>query len=63
VDPLRRIDQVFEAAKHIAFDDSSRIILMSDCHRGDGSWADDFSRNQNLFFAALTYYYKKTSLI
>lgn len=59
MNPLRRIDQVFEAAKHIDFDDSSRIILMSDCHRGDGSWADDFSRNQNLFFAALTYYYKK----
>lgn len=32
---------------------------MSDCHRGDGSWADDFSRNQNIYYAALTYYYKE----
>lgn len=32
---------------------------MSDCHRGDGSWSDDFLNNQNLFFAALTYYYDR----
>jgi UDP-2,3-diacylglucosamine pyrophosphatase LpxH len=30
---------------------------MSDCHRGDGSWADTFSKNQNIYFAALNYYY------
>ena len=54
---LKRISKVFELAEEIPFDDSSRIILMSDVHRGDGSWADDFSKNQNLFFAALTHYY------
>ena len=32
---------------------------MSDCHRGDGSWADDFSKNQNIYFAALTHYYNE----
>lgn len=32
---------------------------MSDVHRGDGSWADDFLKNQNLYFAALTYYYNE----
>jgi UDP-2,3-diacylglucosamine pyrophosphatase LpxH len=31
---------------------------MSDCHRGIGSWSDNFSNNQNLFFAALYYYYE-----
>jgi len=56
---LKRISQVFESAQQVLFDDSCRVILMSDCHRGDGSWADDFSRNQNLYFAALTYYYKE----
>lgn len=56
---VRRISQVFESAEEIDFNDSSRIILMSDCHRGDGSWADDFSKNQNFYFAALTYYYKE----
>lgn len=54
---LKRISRVFESAIEIPFDDSSRIILMSDCHRGDGSWADDFLKNQNVYFAALTHYY------
>lgn len=56
---LKRISKVFELAEEIPFDDSSRIILMSDVHRGDGSWADDFSKNQNLYFAALTHYYNE----
>ncbi len=59
MDTLKRVSQVFETAEQIPFDDSSRIVLMSDCHRGDGSWADEFSRNQNLYFAALTHYYKE----
>ena len=29
---------------------------MSDCHRGDGSYADNFIKNHHLFFAALTQY-------
>jgi len=52
-----RLSQVFAATAQIPFDDSSRIVLMSDCHRGDGSWADDFAKNQHLSFAALNYYY------
>lgn len=59
MDTLKRITQVFEAAEVIPFDDSSRIVFMSDCHRGDGSWADDFSRNQNPYYAALTQYYNE----
>ena len=56
---LKRISKIFESAEEIPFDDSSRIILMSDVHRGDGSWVDDFSKNQNLYFAALTHYYNE----
>lgn len=56
---LKRITKVFESAEEIPFDDSSKIILMSDVHRGDGGWADDFSKNQNLYFAALTHYYNE----
>lgn len=54
----KRLSHAFNTAKVIPFDESSRIVLMSDCHRGDGSWGDDFSDNQNLFFAALNYYYE-----
>ncbi|MCO1602981.1 metallophosphoesterase [Desulfosporosinus nitroreducens] len=56
---LKRISKVFDSADEISFDDTSRIVLMSDIHRGDGSWADDFSKNQNLYFAALTHYYNE----
>lgn len=54
-----RLNKVYEASHEIPFDDSSKIILMSDCHRGDGGWGDNFLNNQNLFFAALSYYYKE----
>jgi len=42
----------------IPFDSSSRIVLISDCHKGDGSFSDDFSHNQNIFYSALKYYYE-----
>lgn len=41
----------------IPFDNSSKIVLISDCHRGDGSWVDDFTHNQNLYYSAIKYYY------
>lgn len=56
---LRCISRVYESAEQIPFDDTSRIVLMSDCHRGDGSWADDFSKNQHIYFAALNHYYNE----
>ncbi len=56
---LKRISRIFENAEEISFDDSSKFVLMSDCHRGDGSWSDNFLKNQNIYFAALSYYYKE----
>lgn len=56
---LKRVSWVFNSADEIIFDDESKIILMSDCHRGDGNWSDDFARNQNIYFAALNHYYKE----
>ncbi len=55
----KQLSQVFKSSDQIEFDDSSKIILMSDCHRGDGSWADNFLKNQNLYFSALTHYYDR----
>ncbi len=56
---IKRIDKVFENAKVIEFDDTSKFIFMSDCHRGNGNGADNFAKNQNLFFYALTKYYNE----
>ncbi len=55
----KRLDRVYQTAPEIPFDDTSRLVFMSDCHRGDGSWADNFARNQNLCYAALRHYYIK----
>ncbi|MBZ9621814.1 metallophosphoesterase family protein [Clostridium sp. FP2] len=54
---LKHLSKVFESSEEIIFDDFSKIVLMSDCHRGDGNWSDNFSKNQNIYFAALTHYY------
>ncbi len=53
---LKRLTEIFDSAKIIDFDDSTKIVMMSDCHRGDGSWADDLSRNENIYYSALQYY-------
>lgn len=55
----KRLNEVFKSAEEIPFDDSSKFIFFSDCHRGDNRWSDDFADNQNLFFQALNYYYNE----
>ncbi len=54
-----RLTQVFEKSEKIAFDDTSRFVIFSDCHRGDNSWSDEFANNQNTYFHALTQYYNQ----
>jgi len=52
-----RLDRAFKNAKTIPFNDNSKFILFSDCHRGDNSFADDFANNRNIYFHALKHYY------
>ena len=53
----RRISKAFKGAKTISLKDYPKIVIMSDCHRGNGSWADNFINNKPLYIAALKYYY------
>ncbi|MCI5897524.1 MAG: metallophosphoesterase [Anaerovoracaceae bacterium] len=53
----RRLDQVFEKAFPIPFDNSSKFVFFSDMHRGDDSLADEFGRNRHIYDHALMYYY------
>ena len=55
----KKLDQAYEKALCIPLHAGSRIVLMSDCHRGIGTWGDNFQANQNLFFAALQYYNRR----
>ncbi len=52
-----RLTRAYQQAKQVCFDDSSKFILFSDCHRGDNSFADDFANNRNIYFHALRHYY------
>jgi len=55
---ISKMDKIFRSAKVIKFDTSSKFVIMSDCHRGDGSLGDNFFKNQDIYFHALKYYYK-----
>lgn len=53
-----RLTRAYKEAKRISFDDLSKFILFSDCHRGDGSFADDFANNRNVYQHALKHYFE-----
>lgn len=55
----RRISHAFDHAPELPFNSRSRFVLISDCHRGVGNHNDNFLKNQNLYFAALNYYYER----
>lgn len=54
-----RLDKAYKTAQTVWFDDTSKFILFSDCHRGDNSFADEFANNRNIYFHALKYYYNE----
>lgn len=54
-----RFSNAYKNAKRIPFNDSSKFIVFSDCHRGDNSFADDFANNRNIYFHALKHYYNE----
>lgn len=41
------------------FDENSKYVFFSDCHRGDDSVSDEFARNQAIVMRALEYYYDR----
>lgn len=55
----KRINKAYENARRISFNDDSKFIIFSDCHRGDNSFADDFANNRNIYFHALSHYFKE----
>ena len=54
----QRLTEVLERARTVGFDDTSRLVFFSDCHRGDNSRADAFAVNEALFLHALEHYYR-----
>ena len=54
---IHRLTRAYQQAHKISFDDTSKFILFSDCHRGDASFADDFANNRNIYQHALKHYF------
>lgn len=54
-----RLERAYGNARVIPFDDRSKIIFFSDCHRGDNSFADEFANNRNIYFHALSHYHRE----
>lgn len=55
----KRMDMVMATAKEVSFDDNSRIVFFSDCHRGDNSGEDVFVPNKPLYMQALNHYWRQ----
>ncbi len=54
-----RLRALLSSAEELPLTSASRYILMSDCHRGDGSLSDNFMPNRPVYLAALNEYYKQ----
>ncbi len=55
----KRLTEVYKKARIEYFDENSKYIFFSDCHRGNGSHSDEFTKNQNIYIHALRYYYER----
>lgn len=53
----RRLSRLFDSVRRLAVDDGSRILFLSDCHRGDGSPTDDLWCNRRLYLSVLERYF------
>ena len=52
------ISLAFKKAYSLPITKNSKIILFSDCHRGNNSYADDFTHNSEIYEHALSTYYE-----
>ena len=46
-----KLNKVYTSAPVLPYDKNSRIVIMSDCHRGQGNGADIFFRTARFFKA------------
>lgn len=56
---IKRFNNIKENSKRIDINNKSKIVIFSDCHRGNGTYYDDLYPNVNIYLAALRYYYNE----
>ncbi len=52
----KRLTKAYKYAEKKEIDSKSKIVIMSDVHRGDGGHKDNLIRNQEIYFGALEHY-------
>lgn len=55
----KKLNEIFEKSKRLTINNNTKLVIMSDCHRGAGDSYDNFLNNQNIYESALRYYYDK----
>ena len=53
------LTNLYNKCERVEIDNSSKFIIISDVHRGDGTFADSLIDNRNIYFAALRHYYNE----
>jgi len=53
------LDNALKKAKPVTINCDTKIILFSDVHKGDNSYADDFTHNMEIYTHAIQQYYKE----
>lgn len=53
----KKLDKIYSKSKKLSIDGQTKIVIMSDCHRGAGDNYDNFMKNRNIFQSALLHYY------
>lgn len=52
------LDRALKNAKKVRINTNSKIVFFSDMHKGDNSYADDFTHNMKIYNEALLEYFK-----
>ncbi len=53
----KKLNKLFQKSKKIMISDNTKIVIMSDCHRGSGDSYDTFLHNKHIYEAALRHYF------
>lgn len=56
---IKKLNSIFNKSNKLFINNNTKIVIMSDLHRGKKDKYDNFSKNENIFLYALNYYYKK----
>lgn len=59
INKKKKLNDIFNKSNKLFINDNTKIVIMSDLHRGKKDKYDNFSKNEDIFLNALDYYYKK----